>query len=438
MSIQDELAAVQAQGGQGALDQWLATTQYTPAELHQATGYNVSDITQAINSAQMAVNPYDYANDNLQSQGAAEKWSPEYAAVQDDLYSIRQLMAQQGAGYMTDTGSNGASTYAYLPGMAAEKGVAITPGMSSAYQRATGSAYQPGTQVTGYDPATNKYELGAVTPASAPADSLDTMRIKSQLAELSASGDQNALNRWLSTTPYSADQLAAASGYNLSDVQAAIASAKTSSAQAPLSSSFVTGGTQQTAQGSQPTPQAPQPAPQPASQTPQLGGLGQIAANTQIPVSQSVSTPPTIKTDNAQPDDVIRSWFTANPGWTPEMLKNYMDSYGITPEQMARATANSPNIMVQRYNDTGKLPAQAGAQTQYVDYNQPLAPVAEGAGSGNLPYYYDTPTGKLSSYFKPSYWRGNAPAYGGMIRFAEGGMVKSTPPNAWLEAKCNG
>lgn len=170
-----------------------------------------------------------------------------------------------------------------------------------------------------------------------------------------------------------------------------------------------------------------------------LGGLGQVAAAAHVPVAQSVSTPASSDTNNAVSDAAIQNWFAANPGWTPETLKAYMASYGITPEQVARATGNRPEVLVERYNRTGRLPVQKGAQTQYVDYTQPLAPVAEGAGSGNLPYYYNTPKGQIASYLPPAYWRGNVQAYGGAYPFAQGGAVKLAPSSTeWLRAKCNG
>lgn len=438
MSIQDELAAVQAQGGQGALDQWLATTQYTPAELHQATGYNVSDIQSAINAAQISVNPYDYANDNLQAQGIAEKWSPDYAATQDDLYSMRQMMAQQGAGWMSDSMSNGASTYAYLPGLASERGVAITPGMSDAYQRATGSAYQPVTQITGFDPANGKYELGSVTPAATPAPSLDSLNIDRQLQAVQAEGGQAALDRWLATSSYSPAQMSLATGYTESDIARAIANAKLSTAQPSLSSSFVLGGAQPAPGVAPYNPSTPgigastgvqrPPEQAPAAPQPAPGGLTQIATAIQTPItSPGINTPPSMPTSNAVSDQDIKSWFTYNPGWTPETLKTYMASYGITPEQMARATGNLPEVMIERYNRVGRQAPQAGAQTGYVDYTQPIAPIAEGAGSGNLPYYYNTSAGQVGSYLPSSYWRGNVQSYGGMAKHVTGQATPTAP-----------
>ena len=46
-------------------------------------------------------------------------------------------------------------------------------------------------------------------------------QIKGDLARLSASGDQSELNKWFATNQYTPEQMAAASGYNVTDVQAA-------------------------------------------------------------------------------------------------------------------------------------------------------------------------------------------------------------------------
>jgi hypothetical protein len=139
------------------------------------------------------------------------------------------------------------------------------------------------------------------------------------------------------------------------------------------------------------------------------------------------------------PDSEINAWISRNPGWTHDQLKVFMASRGVTPEQVARATGTSPEAFVSAYNGAGRLPVQKGAQTAYVDYTQPFSPISEGAGSGNLPYYYGTPKGQVASYLPSAYWRGNAPAYGGMARYAEGGEVKSpTSSQEWLKAKCNG
>lgn len=46
-------------------------------------------------------------------------------------------------------------------------------------------------------------------------------QIKGDLARLSASGDQSELNKWFATNQYTPEQMAAASGYNVADVQKA-------------------------------------------------------------------------------------------------------------------------------------------------------------------------------------------------------------------------
>ncbi len=147
-----------------------------------------------------------------------------------------------------------------------------------------------------------------------------------------------------------------------------------------------------------------------------IGGTGGGKSPVQpVPVAQSVSTPSSIPASDAISDHTINSWFLANPGWNTDMLKGFMSSYGLTPEQVARATGRNPTDFIKEVNAAGRLPAQAGAQTQYVDYTQPLSPIAQGAGSGNLPYYYNTPAGSLASYYNPTYLRGNISAYGGMM-----------------------
>ena len=51
-------------------------------------------------------------------------------------------------------------------------------------------------------------------------------QIKADLARLSASGNQSELDQWLATSRYTPEQMAAASGYNLADVNAAISGAR--------------------------------------------------------------------------------------------------------------------------------------------------------------------------------------------------------------------
>lgn len=165
MSIQDELAAVQASGGgQDALNQWLATTSYTPSELSAATGYGVTDITNAINSANMAVNPYTFTNTSLASDAAQYHWSPEYAKTQDDLASTRAMMSAYNLPYVVTgnaSAANLADSTAYLPAMMNAAGIPITQGILDRYQALTGQSYTPGTAVLGYDPTTNKYTVGS-------------------------------------------------------------------------------------------------------------------------------------------------------------------------------------------------------------------------------------------------------------------------------------
>lgn len=86
---------------------------------------------------------------------------PSYESTQADLGAIRELMAQQGAGYMV-TGnaslSNGGDTTAYLPHLMQQSGITPTQGILNSYQGVTGSAYTPGSQ-TVYNPATGKYDI---------------------------------------------------------------------------------------------------------------------------------------------------------------------------------------------------------------------------------------------------------------------------------------
>lgn len=79
---------------------------------------------------------------------------PSYDQTQQDMGAIRQLMGQQGAGYMV-TGNasmaDGGNSAAYLPGMMNQAGIAPTQGILNSYQQITGQQYKPGDTVTGYN-----------------------------------------------------------------------------------------------------------------------------------------------------------------------------------------------------------------------------------------------------------------------------------------------
>jgi hypothetical protein len=163
--IQSQLAAVQASGGgQDALNSWLASTSYTPSQLAEATGYGVTDVTNAINSAQFAENPYTFTNPGLAEQAQQYSWSPDYARSQDELASVRNVMSATGQPYwVTGTGSvasNAANSVAYLPEIANRYGIALPPSMLEQYKDLTGQDYKPGSFISGFDPNTNKYSIG--------------------------------------------------------------------------------------------------------------------------------------------------------------------------------------------------------------------------------------------------------------------------------------
>lgn len=79
---------------------------------------------------------------------------PTYDQTQQDMGAIRQLMGQQGAGYMV-TGNasmtDGGNSAAYLPGMMNQAGITPTQGILNSYQQITGQQYRPGDTVTGYN-----------------------------------------------------------------------------------------------------------------------------------------------------------------------------------------------------------------------------------------------------------------------------------------------
>jgi hypothetical protein len=79
---------------------------------------------------------------------------PSYAQTQQDMGAIRELMGQQGAGYMV-TGNasmaDGGNSAAYLPGMMNQAGIAPTQGILNSYQQITGQQYRPGDTITGYN-----------------------------------------------------------------------------------------------------------------------------------------------------------------------------------------------------------------------------------------------------------------------------------------------
>lgn len=83
---------------------------------------------------------------------------PSYEQTQQDLGAIRQLMGQQGAGYMV-TGNasmaDGGNSAAYLPGMMNQAGIGPTQGILNSYQQITGQQYNPGDTITGYNSLNN-------------------------------------------------------------------------------------------------------------------------------------------------------------------------------------------------------------------------------------------------------------------------------------------
>lgn len=94
----------------------------------------------------------------LEEQRDMYGWSPEYYQTQQDLGAIRQLMAQQGAGYMV-TGNasmaNGADTTAYLPSLMNAAGITPTQGILNSYQNTTGLQYRPGDAAPQYQSIAN-------------------------------------------------------------------------------------------------------------------------------------------------------------------------------------------------------------------------------------------------------------------------------------------
>lgn len=93
--------------------------------------------------------------------------SNQYAGTQQDLGAIRDLMAQQGAGYMVTgnaSAADGSNTSAYLPQMLEKAGIDVTQGILKGYEGATGSAYRPGSSTT-YDPTTGAYTAVGGSPS---------------------------------------------------------------------------------------------------------------------------------------------------------------------------------------------------------------------------------------------------------------------------------
>lgn len=147
-----------------ALNAYLAKTTYTPEQLAIATGYSAADIAAKMHDAWRG-----------QSSQNTQQW------------------------------------------------------LDSAYAPTSTQAPVPGTVIGGTQAA-----AAALAPIPAPAPVAYAPQpdyyapIQADIANLSSLGSQDALNSYLANTNYSADQLAAASGYNVADVQAAMNAAQNS------------------------------------------------------------------------------------------------------------------------------------------------------------------------------------------------------------------
>ena len=99
--------------------------------------------------------------------------------------------------------------------------------LETAYAPTSDQAPTPGMVIGGVAPAPVAPAPVAPAPvAPAPAVPDYYAPIQADIANLNLLGNQNALNSYLANTTYSADQLAAASGYSVADVQAAMQNAQ--------------------------------------------------------------------------------------------------------------------------------------------------------------------------------------------------------------------
>lgn len=165
--IQNQLAALSTKNSQAELDKWLASSTYSLDQLAEASGYNKTDIQNAINRAKSGASSAPSWKTDIQSKLAGLNGKTQADLDQwlaNNPYSVQQL-----------------------------------------------------AEASGYKPEDIQAAINRAHTSGA---------IRNQLSSLTAQGSQSALDQWLSNSSYTPDQLAAASGYNVADIQAAIARAK--------------------------------------------------------------------------------------------------------------------------------------------------------------------------------------------------------------------
>lgn len=356
-----------------------AAQQYgvSAAEIAGATGYNTGDVYTLMGG-------YQPTNAGVADQAAQYGWDANYTKAQDDLVSIRSYMGASGQPYIV-TGNasmaDGGNSVASLPGWLNQAGIKSSQNMLDSYKGVTGYDYKPGQTTTGYTSINNgnsgvytiknpdgstlqskptsiggyvtntapaAYKPPPAAPAPAPigtsnkppAVSSDaTAIIKAQLSGLNGKS-QADLDAWFRSTPYDAATLAAASGYNLSDVQAAMAKARgTAPAPAP-------------GQG------APTGAPGQASPAAQPNAIADIQAQ--------------VASLNGKPQAELDAWFRTTP-YSPAQIAA-ATGYNEADVQAAMAKARGSSPSASGAPQLGYNLSQVSGPTQWnVDNNQLVA-----------------------------------------------------------------
>lgn len=176
-----------------ALNAYLAKTNYTPEQLAIATGYNASDIATRMGDAWRG-----------QSSQNTQQWL-------DSAYAPTSTQAPVPG---TVIGGTQGAVDPYAKSEAAPSNLPLP-------DRTPNKWASPASP----NPTALAAAMAPTAPAYAPQPEYYAP-IQADIANLSSLGSQDALNSYLANTNYSADQLAAASGYNVADVQAAMDAAQ--------------------------------------------------------------------------------------------------------------------------------------------------------------------------------------------------------------------
>jgi hypothetical protein len=201
-AIQSDMSKLQG-GNQMDLYKYLATTNYSAAQLSAATGYSVADVQKVMSNANIAMSTYNNTALNIMTGNGNN--------LTDTSANLANYNAAQVA--------NAASTVNTSHNQTLAAGAA-------ANAQAMATASQTAFQNYATQQALNSVNNGSTNSSATYAPTV-TETIQAQAAALqSGGGGQAALNAYLATTSFTAEQISAATGYNATDLQNAINNAK--------------------------------------------------------------------------------------------------------------------------------------------------------------------------------------------------------------------